>query len=102
MPNRAKGKWLIMHKEITYKQKLVLDVLVLYIEETGYSPSIRELEQRVELASSVTVKAYLDVLRRKGYVDWEDGKARKTLHMIKKNDRFLNDDNFDPVTTIRI
>ena len=47
----------------------------------GYPPTIRELMADMEIQSSNGVKTQLRLLRRKGWVDWQDGKAR-TLRIM--------------------
>ncbi|WP_245796528.1 hypothetical protein [Domibacillus antri] len=37
--------------------------------------------ERLNLASSSTVKGHLDLLKKKGYLTWEEGKPR-TLRML--------------------
>ena len=72
-----------MHNQLlTRAQRRVLNEVVLYIEENRYPPAIRDLCQRLNLASSSTVKEHLDSLKRKGYVMWEEGKPR-TLRIMK-------------------
>lgn len=53
--------------------------------EKGFPPSVREISERVGLKSSSTTKGHLDRLRKKGLVDWEDGKPR-TLHTLYKEE----------------
>ena len=45
--------------------------------------AIDELTKEKGLKSSSTTKGHLDRLRKKGLVDWEEGKPR-TLHILYK------------------
>ncbi|MCM3791326.1 transcriptional regulator [Domibacillus indicus] len=54
-----------------------------YVSAKKYPPSIREIDDAVELNSCSTVKGHLDRLKVSGYVTWEQGKPR-TLNVIKK------------------
>ena len=47
----------------------------------GYPPTIRELMDDLAILSPNGVKQHLRLLRRKGWVDWQDGKAR-TLRIM--------------------
>ncbi|OLN21309.1 hypothetical protein BTO30_15630 [Domibacillus antri] len=51
------------------------------MEEKNYPPAIRDICERLNLASSSTVKGHLDLLKKKGYLTWEEGKPR-TLRML--------------------
>jgi SOS-response transcriptional repressor LexA len=54
-----------------------------FIEEKGYSPSIREIMNGVDLKSTSTVKHHLDVLKTQGYLTFIDSLPR-TLRMLEK------------------
>ncbi|OES45464.1 hypothetical protein [Domibacillus iocasae] len=66
---------------LTKAQKRVLNEIALYIEEKNYPPAIRGICERLNLASSSTVKGHLDSLKEKGYLTWKEGKPR-TLRML--------------------
>lgn len=53
---------------LTDSQERVFRILCEFINEKGYTPSIRELGQYVGLSSPATVKYYLDILERKEYI----------------------------------
>ncbi|GLY09615.1 transcriptional regulator [Pseudobacillus badius] len=76
------------NQKLTLKQQKVLEVVVEYQHEKGYPPAMRELGDILNLASASTVKNYLDVLKRKGYVTWEKGKPR-TLKVLDKGKEFV-------------
>lgn len=57
-----------MKTELTKKQQKFLSFLTKYIREKGYPPTIREIVYHLKLASTNSVKKYLDILERKGYI----------------------------------
>jgi SOS-response transcriptional repressor LexA len=71
---------------LTKKQMKILTLLKEFILQHGYPPSYRELANLMNLVSSSTVKQYLDTLRKKGYLSWEEGQPR-TLHIIDQNEK---------------
>ncbi|KIL72502.1 hypothetical protein [Bacillus badius] len=71
------------NQKLTSKQQKVLEAVIEHQNKKGYPPAIRELGDILNLASPSTVKNFLDVLKRKGYVTWEKGKPR-TLKVLDK------------------
>ncbi len=57
-----------MKAKLTEKQHNFFSFLTEYIRENGYPPTIRELVYHFKLASTNSVKKYLDILERKGYI----------------------------------
>ena len=57
-----------MKAKLTKKQYNFLSFLTKYIRENGYPPTIREMVYHLKLASTNSVKKYLDILERKGYI----------------------------------
>ena len=53
---------------LTKMQETFFKTLCDSINKNGYTPSIRELGKYVGLSSPATVKYYLDILERKGYI----------------------------------
>jgi repressor LexA len=53
---------------LTPRQKEVLDFLVRFIEQHGYSPSFEEIASGVALASLATVHKHITALEQKGYL----------------------------------
>jgi repressor LexA len=83
---KIEGKDIMPNDKLTKKQMKILSLLKEFILQHGYPPSYRELAILMNLMSSSTVKQYLDTLRRKGYLSWEEGRPR-TLHIIEKNEK---------------
>ncbi|MEM9137350.1 MAG: transcriptional repressor LexA [Cyanobacteria bacterium P01_F01_bin.42] len=67
---------------LTKVQQELYDWLVDYIQVHQHAPSIRQMMHAMELRSPAPVQSRLDHLRRKGYIDWQDGQARtmRILH----------------------
>jgi len=61
---------------LTKKQKKVLEVIRINIQETGYPPTVRELCRALGVHSSATAFKYLKILEKKGYVRREKEKTR--------------------------
>lgn len=62
---------------LTKKQKEILDYIINFIDENGYSPSYREIAANFDFSSTATVAEYVNLLRSKGYLDSaEHGHAR--------------------------
>ncbi len=57
-----------MPSHLTPKQKDVLDFIVSFINEKGYSPSFREIAAGLDLASPSTVHVHIQALRERGYL----------------------------------
>ncbi len=68
---------------LTPAQQQLYDYLVAYIGENQQSPSIRQMMQAMDLKSPAPVQARLALLRKKGCIDWEEGKAR-TVRLLRK------------------
>lgn len=61
---------------LTAPQQELYDWLVSYIREYQHSPSIRQMMKAMNLKSPAPVQSRLEHLRTKGYIDWNEGKAR--------------------------
>jgi SOS-response transcriptional repressor LexA len=69
--------------KITPKQKAVLEAILTFTEEKKYPPSIRELCDILNLKSSSTMHGYLERLKLRGLVTWEEGCTR-TIQVVEK------------------
>jgi repressor LexA len=63
-------------KDLTRSEKRVYDYLIEYINENGYSPSVRDIATALGFASSSTVHLYLSRLEEKGFIEREQKKSR--------------------------
>ncbi len=69
-------------ESLTHAQQELYDWLVVYIRENRHSPSIRQMMREMKLKSPAPVQSRLDHLKRKGYIDWQEGQAR-TIQILK-------------------
>lgn len=53
---------------LTKKQKKILDIIVKYVEENGYSPSYRQIGREAGLSSPATIWQHIKRLKEKGYI----------------------------------
>lgn len=59
-----------------------------FIQENGYSPSIRELSSQLGIKSHSSVHFHLEVLEREGFISRHPGRAR-SCRMTYKAERAL-------------
>jgi len=52
-----------------------------YMKEFQHSPSIRQMMQAMSLKSPAPIQSRLKHLQEKGYISWQEGKAR-TMHIV--------------------
>ncbi|MGD8778909.1 MAG: transcriptional repressor LexA [Ignavibacteria bacterium] len=65
-----------MKKELTKRQKEILDFIQGYIELNGYAPSYRDIAKHFNMASTFGVKRHIDALEKKGYLTSGDNQSR--------------------------
>lgn len=75
-----------LEKTLSRRQQDVYDFIRLFIEDNGYSPTIREIADGIMLSSASTVHAHVNSLIRKGYLTHSSGGVR-TLALTKKGKR---------------
>lgn len=61
---------------LTEAQQELYDWLVEYIQANQHSPSIRQMMRAMGLKSPAPVQSRLEHLKAKGYISWNEGKAR--------------------------
>lgn len=61
---------------ITKKQKEVMDFVKVYSKENGYAPSLEEIQRKFKLASVSTAHFHISKLRKAGYLEKSENKAR--------------------------
>ena len=59
------------------KAQLIMDYVNRFIQENGYSPSVREIGAAVGLRSTASVSYHLQALQEKGLLQAPGGKGRK-------------------------
>lgn len=67
---------------LTDRQRDVRDFIREFRTANGYCPSVREVMRRFGFDSPNGAMSHLIPLRRKGYIQWEDGKVR-TLRVVE-------------------
>lgn len=72
-------------EKLTRKQQEVLTAIKKYIAEHGYSPSVREVCDLMNLSSTATVFVHMKHLMNKGYLKQTDNKFR-TLEVLVPNE----------------
>src|SRR5512132_4196113 len=61
---------------LSKRQREIFDFVVAYVDRHGYPPTVREIGERVGLASPSTVHAHLANLERAGYLKRDPTKPR--------------------------
>lgn len=72
-----------MTEKLTEKQELTLNVIKDYIQEHGYSPTIREICVECGVNSPATIHTSLKILKRKGYIDYVYNRNR-TIRVLNE------------------
>ncbi|MEM6253333.1 MAG: transcriptional repressor LexA [Cyanobacteria bacterium P01_D01_bin.156] len=67
---------------LTNAQEELYNWLTNYIRTHQHSPSIRQMMRAMGLKSPAPIQSRLDHLRKKGYIDWNEGKAR-TIRIVQ-------------------
>jgi repressor LexA len=57
-----------MHKELSQRQRQILQYIVAHTEAHGYPPTVREIGEAVDLSSSSSVHAHLCALEQAGHI----------------------------------
>jgi repressor LexA len=69
-------------ERLTEAQQELYEWLTEYIRIHQHSPSIRQMMYAMSLKSPAPIQSRLEHLRTKGYIDWDEGKAR-TIKVLK-------------------
>ncbi len=62
--------------KLTDKEQQIYDYISMMIEKNGYSPSVRDIKNAVDIKSTSTVHMYLQKLEDKGFIQKDRGKSR--------------------------
>ena len=73
--------YFIMVKELTSAQDQLLNWIKEYINNFNHSPSIRQMMNGMGLKSPAPIQSRLKHLQEKGYISWQEGRAR-TLQLV--------------------
>ena len=68
-------------KELSVAQNELFEWIKNYMREFQHSPSIRQMMQAMGLKSPAPIQSRLKHLQEKGYISWQEGKAR-TLQIV--------------------
>ncbi|MHB1000538.1 MAG: transcriptional repressor LexA [Armatimonadota bacterium] len=74
-----------MSKNITGRQRSVLEFIAKYTGLHGYSPAIRDIGEAMEIKSLRGVTAHLDALENKGYIHREN--KSRSIQILKMPDQ---------------
>lgn len=94
-----------MKKELTDRQKEVLDFILQFRNEIGYPPTLREIGKQFNISSTFGVKRHLEALVKKGFINIE-GNASRGISFnnndendyVKFDDKIIsNDDVFSQI-----
>lgn len=71
---------------LTKIETQILNIIIKYIEDNGYSPTVREVGEIVGFKSSSTGHRHLKILESKGYIERKENfpRALKVLKMAGK------------------
>lgn len=69
-------------ERLTEAQRELYEWLTEYIRIHQHSPSIRQMMQAMNLKSPAPIQSRLEHLRTKGYIEWNEGKAR-TIRILQ-------------------
>jgi repressor LexA len=61
---------------LTWRQQRILQAIADFAQRRGYAPTLREIGEAAELASTSSVSYQLSVLQRKGYLRRNPGRPR--------------------------
>ncbi len=67
--------------DLTHPQNELYEWIKSYIREFQHSPSIRQMMNAMSLKSPAPIQSRLKHLQEKGYISWQEGKAR-TLQLV--------------------
>ena len=69
-------------ENLSYAQNELYEWIKTYINDFQHSPSIRQMMQAMGLKSPAPIQSRLKHLQEKGYISWQEGKAR-TLQLVE-------------------
>ena len=69
------------------KENEILEYINFTLKTDGYSPSVREIGEAVNLKSTSTVQYHLKKLEKKGVINKSEGKSR-SLHLNDSSNEF--------------
>jgi repressor LexA len=85
-----------MIKNITPKQKKVLELIYDFINTSGFPPTLADLKNALNVVSNQAVLNFLNILEDKGYIAREKGEARG-IKILPLGYKILNKDQLVPI-----
>ena len=70
-----------MAKYLTTKQKRILEFIADYMNRFGYSPSIRDIQESLDIRNIRGVTVHLDSLEKKGYIS--KGRSHRSIQILR-------------------
>ena len=70
-----------MNDNLTDAQNELFEWIKNYIRDFNHSPSIRQMMEAMGLKSPAPIQSRLKHLQEKGYISWQEGRAR-TLQLV--------------------
>ena len=67
---------------LTNPQSALLNWIRSYVKEFQHSPSIRQMMKAMDLKSPAPIQSRLKHLQEKGFISWQEGKAR-TIQLVE-------------------
>ena len=71
----------VMDNQLTDAQNELFEWIKNYIKDFQHSPSIRQMMKAMGLKSPAPIQSRLKHLQEKGYISWQEGKAR-TMQLV--------------------
>ncbi len=72
------------------RQREVLNLIAVLIKRNGYSPSLAELAEGINVRNRMTINQHLEALKRKGLVSWS-ANLKRSLKLTDAVAELLND-----------
>jgi repressor LexA len=86
---------------LTARQQEIWNFLVEYVDDHGYPPTVREIGERVGLASPSTVHAHLANLERAGLLKRDPTKPR-ALELLGREKRVIQEEREEQIEVTRL
>lgn len=85
-----------MIKNLTAKQKRVLELIYSSIKSVGFPPTLADLKEGLRVSSNQTILNYLESLDKKGYIKREEGQAR-SIKILPLGFNAIGEDQLIPI-----
>ena len=72
----------VMNNQLTNAQEELFEWIKNYMRDFQHSPSIRQMMEGMGLKSPAPIQSRLKHLQEKGYISWQEGRAR-TLQLVE-------------------